>query len=86
MMLAVPDGPASGEVPPGTVVTVDLLGGQLHYSFAVGDESNAETPRRVSWVKPTHGVYCNTGLRALAGFDYLFDSDGGWLALKPRKP
>ena len=42
-------------------------------------------PRRVSWVSPTHGVYVNTGLRVLAVFDYLYDADGGWLALRPVK-
>lgn len=83
MMLAVPDGPGKGDVPDGTLMTVELLGGKVKYSFKVGDATAAETPRRVSWVRATHGVFVNTGLRALAEFDYLFDADGGWLALRP---
>jgi hypothetical protein len=82
MMLAIPDGPR-GDVPDGKTVTIDLLGGKLHYSFKAGDDTDPQTPRRVSWVKASHGIFVNTGLRALASFDYLFDSDGGWLALRP---
>jgi len=85
MMLAEPGG-LKGDVPDGTPVTVELLGGQVEYTFNVGDANNAQTPRRVSWVVPTHGVYVNTGLRALAKYEYLFDSDGGWLGLRPLKP
>lgn len=83
MMIAVPEQTSGGEIPTGSNVTVDLLGGKLHYSFKVGDTENPLTPRRATWVKPTHGVFVNTGLRALAAFDYLYDADGGYLGLKP---
>ena len=83
MMLAVPGGPASGEVPPGEKVTISLLGGRLRYSFKVGDGADALTPRRVTWIRPTHGAFVNTGLRALSAFDYLYDADGGYLGLRP---
>jgi hypothetical protein len=86
MMLAIPDGPGKGDVPDGKTVTINLLNGQLHYSFKAADDTNPQTPRRVSWVRASHGIFVNTGLRALAGFDYLFDSDGGWLALRPLAP
>lgn len=85
MMLAAPGQHAGEDVPDGTPVTIELLGGQLRYSFRVGDESNPQTPRRVTWVLPKHGVYVNTGLRALAAYDLLFDADGGWLALRPAR-
>jgi hypothetical protein len=85
MMLALPGNHASGDIIAGAPVTIDLLAGKLHYTFAVGDAANPATPRRVTWVRPTHGVYCNTGLHALAAFDYLYDADGGWFALRPRK-
>lgn len=85
MMLAAPAAPSQGDLPEGTEITVNLLGGQVHYSFRVGDEKNPQTPRRVTWVKPAHGVYINTGLRALAGYDYLFDDQDGWLALRPAR-
>ena len=84
MMIANPDGPSGREVPPGAKVTVHLLGGQLQYSFTVGDSTDPVAPRRVTWIKPTHGASVNTGLRALARFDYLYDADGGYLALRPR--
>ncbi|MES2393995.1 MAG: hypothetical protein V4555_20330 [Acidobacteriota bacterium] len=86
MMLAIPDNPAKGDLIAGAPVTVELLGGKLHYSFVVNDAGNPATPRKVTWVRATHGVFTNTGLRALSLFDYLYDADGGWLALRPRKP
>jgi hypothetical protein len=85
MMLALPGNAADSDVAAGTAVEIDLLSGKLHYNFAVGSAGNPATPRRVSWVRATHGVYCNTGLRALSLLDYLYDADGGWLALRPRK-
>lgn len=85
MMLAVPNGPPSGDVPAGTPMTIQLLDGKLNYSFTVGDTSGPTTPRRVSWVRASHGVYVNTGLRVLANFDYMYDADGGYLALRPVK-
>ncbi len=83
MMLAVPGGPAAGEVPPGEKVTVALLGGRLHYDFKAGDSADPLTPRRVTWITPTHGAFVNTGLRALSAFDYLYDADGGYFGLRP---
>ncbi len=64
-------------------MTVELLGGQVRYTFTVGDVKGPTTPRRVTWVKPTSGPTVNTGLRALAAFDYLYDADGGYLGLRP---
>jgi hypothetical protein len=89
MMIAMPGNTATGDLALGTTVTIDLLGGKLHYSFRVGDTDDPMTPRKVTWVKPTHGVSVNTGLRVLAAFDYLYDADGGYLGLRPtgeRRP
>jgi len=83
MMLAAPDGPAPGEVTAGSRVTIHLLDGKLSFSFNVGDTGNPVTPRKVTRIKPTHGVYVNTGLRALSSFDCLYDADGGYLGLRP---
>jgi hypothetical protein len=83
LMLASTDGPRKGDVPDATPITIQLLDGKLPYRFTVGDQADPLTPSRVSWVAPTHGVYVNTGLHALAQFDYLFDADQGWLALRP---
>jgi hypothetical protein len=52
----------------------------------VGDTTDPLTPRKVNWLKPTHGVFVNTGLCALAAFDYLYDADGGYLGLRPKSP
>jgi hypothetical protein len=84
MMLASPNETSRADIADGTSIQVDLLGGQLHYSFKVGDSGNPAVPRRVTWIRATHGIFINTGLHALANFDYLFDADGGWLALRPR--
>jgi len=86
MMIAIPENTATGDIAAGTRVTVDLLDGHLHYSFKVGDTADPLTPRKVTWIKPTHGVFVNTGLRALAAFDYLYDADGGYLGLRPTSP
>jgi len=82
MMLSLPSGVDEGDLPHGMSVKIDLLGGKLSYSFKVGDTDNPLTPRKVTWIKPSHGVFVNTGLRAFAAFDYLYDADGGYLALK----
>jgi len=82
MMIAAP-GQQPGEVPDGTPMTIYLPGG-LTYSFKVAD-AGSMTPRRVTWVEPKHGAYINTGLHALAQTDYLYDADGGYLGLRPRK-
>jgi hypothetical protein len=70
-------------VEPGTDVTVALLSGKLTYSFKTGDTSNPFTPRKVNWAHRDPPTFVNTGLRALAGFDYLYDADGGYLGLRP---
>jgi len=85
MMLEATDAPHEGDVPAGTPVKVDLLGGQLSYEFTVNDAANAAAPRRTSWRDPANGTYVNTGSRALALYDYCFDSDGGYLGLRVRK-
>lgn len=83
MMIELPSVPGQSDVAEGTEVSVHLLSGRLSYSFKVGDFSNPATPRRVTWVKYASGPLINTGLRALALYDYLYDADGGWLGLRP---
>ena len=83
MMLAAPENASSGDLNPGAMVTIHLLGDRLRYRFKVGDTKDPVTPRKVTWIKPTHGVFVNTGLRAFAAFDYLYDADGGYLGLRP---
>lgn len=82
MMLDYPTAPPErADVAEGTDVAVYLLSGKLSYGFRVGDAANPFTPRRVTWVK-TARPFVNTGLRALAKFDYLYDADGGYLGLR----
>lgn len=85
MMIQAPDPSSTGDVPDGTEVVVHLLSGRLSYKFNVGDETNPAAPRRVTWVRRTAGPLVNTGLRALALYDYLLDADGGWFGLRPRR-
>ncbi len=78
--------PDTAEANAGCPITVDLLGGQVHYSFTVGDKADPAAPNRVTYTvgRPTSNV--NTGLRALAIYDYLYDADGGYLGLRPTVP
>lgn len=83
MMLAVAGGPQEGEVPNGTKIGIALLGGRLKYEVTVGDPAGKAVPRKVNWVNASHGTYVNTGLRALELYDYLYDAEAGFLALRP---
>lgn len=47
------------------------------------DDITSVTPREAVWIHAGHGPFVNTGLRALACFDYLYDADQGFLALRP---
>lgn len=86
MILEAEGAPGKGLVAEGTPITVELLGGQLRYSFKAGDLTNPQTPRKVDWAKAARGTFVNTGLHALSAYDYLYDMDGGWLALRVLKP
>ena len=83
MMIQAPSPASKGDVADGTDVTIHLLSGRLSYSFKVGDTTNPAAPRKVSWVVRTTGPLINTGLRALALYDYLYDADGGYFGLRP---
>jgi hypothetical protein len=83
MMIGKVEAAPEPEVPAGTPVSVHLMGGRLNYTFKVGDARDPVAPRRVTWVKRTDAATLNTGLRALAIYDYLYDADGGYLGLRP---
>lgn len=71
--------PERGMVPAGTAMTITF--GEVHYRFAVGD-GGAQTPTGVHHAKAAHGTFVNTGLRALARYDLLYDADAGLLGLR----
>lgn len=83
MMVQAPDASSTGDLADGTAITVHLLSGRLSYSFKVGDTMNPAAPRKVTWVRRTTHPLVNTGLRALALYDYLYDADGGYVGLRP---
>ncbi len=83
MIVEEPGAPRSGDLPAGQPVVVHLLGDQLRYRFTSGDQSSPAAPRRATWAAFTHGPFVNTGLRALACFDYLYDAENGYLGLRP---
>lgn len=85
MMIELPEVNAASDVAEGTEVDVFLLSGRLNYRFTVGDTKNPAAPRKVSWTRRSTGPLVNTGLRALANFDYLYDADGGYLGLRPTR-
>ena len=70
--------PSSGSPASGTQVTIYL--GTHDYIFDVNDSGEA-TPTSVNYATPSHGTFVNTGLRALANYDLLFDADGGYFGL-----
>ncbi len=84
-MIEVPDAKAQADVPAGSDVVVHLLDGKLQYSYKVGDTKNPNAPRKTTWVIRPAGPLINTGLRALASFDYLYDADGGYMGLRPTR-
>jgi len=71
-------------IPDGTPITIYLPGGKYSYSFKVGDNA-VGTPTKADWSAPHAGTYVNTGLHAFNLFDYLYDADGGYLGLRPKK-
>jgi hypothetical protein len=85
MMIPAPRPDLQGDVTDDTLVKVELMGGRLTYQFRVGDRNDPAAPRRVTWVPPSARLLVNTGLRALARFDYLYDADGGVFGLRVVK-
>jgi hypothetical protein len=91
-MLWQPGLPAVIDLPRGTAVEVNLLGGQLHYSFKSVEAKDKwpgdpVVPLKLSRCPTTSPVSSvNTGLRAFAIYDYLYDADGGYLGLRPTRP
>ena len=85
MMIGLPEVTAISDLAERTPVEVSLLSGKLSYRFDVGDAKNPSTPSRVSFTPRTAGASVNTGRRALANFDYLYDGDGGYLALRSTR-
>ncbi len=86
MIVEEPNEPSSGDLPTGHPATVHLLGNQLRYAFTTGVSTTSVSPRRTTWARYAHGPFVNTGLRALACFNYLYDADNGYLALRPTCP
>jgi hypothetical protein len=84
-MIEYPQVKTISQPPDGTGITVGLLGGQLHYQFKTGDKASPDAPSKVSCVHREGYPMINTGLRALAHFDYLLDSDGGYAGLRQSK-
>ncbi|SHG25187.1 outer membrane autotransporter barrel domain-containing protein [Kaistia soli DSM 19436] len=70
------EGPATA----GTVITISLAGGSATYSFVVGDTANPQTPGTVT-IGPPAAAFVNSGLHTYAGFNVLFDADGGFLGV-----
>ncbi len=69
--------PHSGYVPSGTAMKIVI--GTHDYIFNVGDGGSA-TPTSVNYAYPNQ-TFVNTGLRALARYDLLYDADGGLFGL-----
>jgi hypothetical protein len=84
MMIPAPEPSLTGDIADGTEITVHLLDGRLSYFFKVGDTANPAAPRKVTWIKRHPAPLVNTGIRALARFDYLYDADGGYIGLRPH--
>lgn len=66
--------------PNGMLVTLSLVGGSATYSFVVGQTSNPQTPAPVNLFNPT-STFVNSSLHTYAGFNVLFDADGGFIGI-----
>ncbi len=64
----------------GTLVTLSLVGGSATYSFVVGDTANPQTPNPVYLFNPA-STFVNSSLHTYAGFNVLFDADGGFVGI-----
>jgi hypothetical protein len=83
MMIGVPNLPRMEPVENGTFIKVGLLGGRVPYSFIVGDRNDPSAPSKVTLIRPRSNTRTlNTGLHALAHYDYLFDAQKGQVGLK----
>ena len=85
MMIEYDEIKAQRTIAVGTPVEVHLLGDQLHYAFTVGDKTDPDAPIKVTEVHYANTRMINTGLRALANFDYLYDADGGYFGLRSTR-
>ncbi len=83
--LHVPGVSTKGAVEAGTIVRLQLLnaGGAVGYSFTVGDAGNPLAPVGLNWTSASDSpiAYFNSTLHAYAGFNYLYDADGGFIGL-----
>ncbi len=73
-------GATPGQASNGTLVTLSLVGGSATYSFVVGDTANPQTPSPVSFFNPA-SMFVNSSLHTYAGFNVLFDADGGFIGI-----
>lgn len=73
-------GATPGQASNGTLVTLSLVGGSATYSFVVGDTANPQTPNPVYLSNPA-SMFVNSSLHTYAGFNVLFDADGGFIGI-----
>lgn len=63
----------------GTAVTISLAGGSASYTFLSGDLTNPQTPYPID--SSDKGSFVNSSLHTYAGFNVLFDADGGFVGI-----
>ncbi len=73
----VPNGSAA--LTDNTAVTISLAGGSASYTFLSGDLSNPQTPYPID--ASDSGTFVNSSLHTYAGFNVLFDADGGFIGI-----
>ncbi|CAO4166008.1 Peptidase A2 domain-containing protein [Methylorubrum populi] len=68
---------------PGTRLSFDF-GGAADYTIVAGDHASPVAPTRIVLNTTRPQPFVNTGLRALNGFDVLYDADGGYYGFRRR--
>lgn len=68
---------------PGTRLSFDF-GGAADYAIVAGDHASPVAPTRIVLNTTRPQPFVNTGLRALNGFDVLYDADGGYYGFRRR--
>ncbi|MEP9369321.1 autotransporter domain-containing protein [Xanthobacter sp. VNH20] len=80
--IEVPGAP-DGVAPANTTVAFSFVGGSATYTITAGDTGNPQVPGVINLYNPA-SQFVNSSLHTYAGFDVLYDADGGFIGIAPN--
>ncbi|MFG1427911.1 autotransporter outer membrane beta-barrel domain-containing protein [Roseixanthobacter glucoisosaccharinicivorans] len=80
--IEVPGAP-DGVAPVNTTVGISFVGGSATYTITAGDTGNPQVPGVINLYNPA-SQFVNSSLHTYAGFDVLYDGDGGFIGIAPN--